>query len=340
MHALYLDAPGKISLREVPVPEPGEGEILIKVRAATTDGTDLKAWRRGHPQIPMPGPFGHEWSGDVAVVGAGTRFVEGDAVMGVHTAPCGHCFWCRRGQENLCETIMATKVLGSYAEYLLIPKRIADVHVFPKPDILPYEQAALLEPLACVAQGVMGLDRRVPEAEGEPRTALIIGPGAIGLMFSVALMREGWQVTLAGRNPDRLAIAEEMGVNTVLLSSVETERGFDAVVECTGQVEVWERSVDYVRRGGTAMLFGGPPGGTKASFDTHRLHYDEIELISPFHFGRPAVAKARDWLLGGLDLSLLISGDRQLEEAQPTFEDLEAGRGIKFAFRPDAERSE
>lgn len=334
MRALTLDAPGKLSLREVPVPEPGEGELLIKVRAATTDGTDLKAWRRGHPQIPMPGPFGHEWSGDVAQAGAGTKFREGDAVMGVHTAPCGHCFWCRRGQENLCETIMATKVLGSYAEYLLIPKRIADVHVFEKPADLPYEQAALLEPLACVAQGVMGLDRRVAKVEGEPRTALVIGPGAIGLMFGVALKNEGWNVTLVGRNPERMGIAEEMGIDARPISSLTKEDRFDAVVECTGQVEVWEWSVDYVRRGGVAMLFGGPPGGTRASFDTHRLHYDEIEIVSPFHFGRPAVAKAREWLVGGLDLSVLITRDRSLEEAQATFEDLEAGRGIKYAFRP------
>ncbi|RYG37208.1 alcohol dehydrogenase [bacterium] len=336
MRALFLDAPGKLSLREVAVPEPGEGELLIRVRAATTDGTDLKAWRRGHPQIPMPGKFGHEWSGEVAKAGVGTRFQEGDAVMGVHTAPCTHCYWCRRGQENLCETIMSTKVLGSYAEYLLIPKRIADVHVFEKPASLSYDQAALLEPLACVAQGVIGLDRRVEKAEGEPRTALVIGPGAIGLMFSVSLKAEGWDVTLAGRNPVRLSAARELGIRTVTLGDISLPegRGFDAVVECTGQVEVWEQSVDSLRRGGTAMLFGGPPGGTRASFDTHRLHYDEIEIVSPFHFGRPAVAKAKDWLVGGLNLSPVLSGHRKLEQADSVFEDLESGKGIKFVFRP------
>jgi L-iditol 2-dehydrogenase len=161
--------------------------LLVKVMAATTCGTDLKAFRRGHAQIPMPGPLGHEYSGLVEAARPGAGFEVGDAVMGVHS----------------------TKVLGAFAEYLLIPARIADLNVFLKPDKLSFEAAALLEPLSCVAQGILQLTLlgAIPTEH-----ALVVGPGAIGLMFVVALLASGVQrVSLAGRNEARLAVGEKLG---------------------------------------------------------------------------------------------------------------------------------
>jgi L-iditol 2-dehydrogenase len=280
----------------------------------------------------MPGVFGHEYSGIVQEVGKGSTFKPGDEVMGVHSAPCQKCFWCVRGQENLCDSIMSTKVLGSYAEYLLVPERIARLNLFVKPATLSFEEASLLEPLACVAQGISML----PLESGS--SVLVIGPGAIGLMFVSALKAKGVeQVILGGRNEQRLAAGEALGARVLKLDQVTPfeGRGFDFVIECTGQVSVWESSVNYARRGGSVLLFGGPPGGTRASFETHRLHYDEITLLSPFHFGTAAVRQARDWLLApGFDLSCLLSGERSLEEGDQVFEDLKAGRGIKYVFRP------
>ncbi len=328
MRALILESPGQLRLKTIQTPEPTAGEILVRVMAATTCGTDLKAFLRGHPQIPMPGVLGHEYSGVVADIGEGAPFKIGESVMGVHSAPCQECKWCLRDQENLCESIMSTKVLGSYAEYLLIPARIAKLNVFHKPDYLSYERAAFLEPLACVAQGI---------AKAEPRPdqkILIIGPGAIGLMFVAALRQLGiFDITLVGRNPDRLAIGEQLGAKTEFLANL-TGR-FDLVIECTGRVEVWEQSLNFVERGGRLVLFGGCPAGTSASFDTKRLHYDEISVISPFHFGTKAVRTARSWLLDPeFDLLPLVSGHRNLEDGEIVFRDLEAGRGIKYVFRP------
>jgi L-iditol 2-dehydrogenase len=331
MHGLILEAPGNIQYKELPIPEPGPGEILLKVKAATTCGTDLKAFLRGHPQIPMPGVFGHEYSGIVAAVGEGAPFAIGDAVMGVHSAPCQTCYWCYRGQENLCESIMATKVLGSYAEYLLIPERIARLNVFPKPAGLSFEQASLLEPLSCVAQGIENLK---PDADDR---VLIIGPGAIGLMFVAALKHIGvHDVTLSGRNKERLEVGQKLGAKSIYNGDLEQLRdSFDIVIECTGSVEIWERSLDYAIRGGTVMLFGGCPAGTKACFDTRRLHYDQINLISPFHFGTSAVRLARRWLMEPtMDLSPLLSDERSLADATSVFEDLRNGKGLKYVFRP------
>ncbi|HWD39053.1 MAG TPA: alcohol dehydrogenase catalytic domain-containing protein [Fimbriimonas sp.] len=335
MRALILQRPGCLTLEEIERPTAGPGELLVKVHGATTCGTDLKAFVRGHPQIPMPGPLGHEYSGVVEEAGPGANFVVGQAVMGVHSAPCQTCRWCLGGQENLCESIMATKVLGSYAEYLLIPERIARLNVFEKPESLSFEQASLLEPLACVAQGIIELQKtKALPAEN----ALVVGPGAIGLLFVAALQKSGvGQVKLAGRNASRLEAGVALGAEAAKWPDVLTrpEIGFDLVIECTGQVKVWEKSVGFVRRGGHVMLFGGPPKGSRASFDTNRLHYDQITLLSPFHFGTAAVKQAYEWLTDGkLDLSPLISGARSLEQGEQTFAELLKGQGIKYVFKP------
>ena len=163
---------------------------------------------------------------------------------------------------------------------------------------------------------------------------LIIGPGAIGLMFVASLRQQGVRnITLAGRNPERLAIGEGFGARTVKYPDVGTN--YDLVIECTGKVEVWEASLNMVRRGGTVVLFGGCPSGTTANFDTGRLHYDEISLISPFHFGTTAVRTARSWLLDPeFDLTPLVSGERALEDGEQVFRDLEASKGLKYVFRP------
>jgi L-iditol 2-dehydrogenase len=335
MKALYLDEPRRLRLAEVAAPEPGDGDVLIRVKAATTCGTDLKAFRRGHAQIPMPGPFGHEYSG-IVEVSRNPKFEVGQAVMGVHSAPCHRCAWCLRDQENLCESIMATKVLGAYAELLLVPKRVADLNLFEKPANLPFSEAALLEPLACVAEGL----RHVRLEPG--LNALVIGPGAIGLMFVAAMRAEGVEsVTLAGRNRDRLAVGEGFGATPVAFeevsgcASTQPMGGFDLVIECTGMVEVWELTPNLARRGGEVILFGGPPGGSQAAFDTSRLHYDQIALLSPFHFGTEAVRQAYQWLTSRrVKLASLLSGERRLEEFEEVFGDLEAGRGLKYVFRP------
>lgn len=333
MDALILEEPGQLCLKEIPVPTPGPGEILIRVKAATTCGTDLKAFLRGHPQIPMPGVFGHEYSGTVVLSGQDAKFAPGTDIMGVHSAPCKKCYWCLVGQENLCEKIMATKVLGAYSQYLLIPSHIVEHNVFEKPDYVSFTRASLLEPLACVAQALQVLAPRTPTDR-----ILVIGPGAIGLMFVSAIRKMGiHDVTLAGRNRARLEIGESLGARIMSLAEAQTHagKGYDAVIECTGNVEIWEKSIDFVRRGGKVCLFGGCPKGSHIAFDTNRIHYDQITLLSPFHFGTAAVRQAREWLLqDDFQLDGLVSGARELHEASEVFEDLRTGKGIKYVFHP------
>lgn len=330
MWAAILRQPGEVRVERAPTPRPERGEVLVRVVAATTCGTDLKAFLRGHPQIPMPGPVGHEYSGVVAAVGEGSRFEPGQAVMGVHSAPCGRCRWCAIGQENLCETIMETKVLGSFAEYLLIPERIASRHLFPKPAGLEFSEAALLEPLACVAQALemVSVDRT--------SRALVLGAGAIALMFVAALRHIGCgHVTLSARSPARFALAASLGAETCDWEAAFARSDFDLVVECTGSAEVWSRSLACPRRGGVVVWFGGCPKGAQVAVDATRVHYDQITILSPFHFGSEAVRTALSWLTERrLDLSALLSGERSLGDVPRVFEELSQRKGIKYVIRP------
>src|SRR5258708_5329468 len=144
--AAYLMEPGRIELRRVPRPEPAAGEAILRIERALAGGTDRKAFSRGHPQIPMPGPFGHRYAGVVAALGLDAPpFEIGQPVMGVHSAPCLACRLCRQERWNLCPDVMREKVLGAFAQYLHIPAAVARQSVFARPAGLTAEHAALLE---------------------------------------------------------------------------------------------------------------------------------------------------------------------------------------------------
>ncbi|HEY9179206.1 MAG TPA: alcohol dehydrogenase catalytic domain-containing protein [Candidatus Baltobacteraceae bacterium] len=340
MRSAILVEPKRIELRSVPMPQPGAGGIVVRVRAALTDGTDLKAYRRGHPQMPMPTPFGHEFSGDVAAIGEWSRrFSVGEPVMSVHSAPCGHCYWCERRQEELCESVMATKILGAYAEYIEIPPHIVEQNCYPKPPGLSYASAAFLEPLSCVVHSLDFADL----AAGS--SVLVMGDGGFGLLHAALLVRSGMRPILAGRREERMRIARTFGVREIIdarnedvtqrVRELTGGRGADALIECTGREEVWEAAPVMVRRGGLVSFFGGLPSTVRVSFLAARMHYDEVRLVSPFHFTPRAVSRAYDLLAShAIDPSPLVSGSVNLDRIADVFERLDAGDGIKFAIQP------
>ncbi len=338
MLANILVKPGRIEFREIETPVPAPGEILVKIRAALTCGTDLKAFRRGHPVIPMPGVFGHEFSGTVAKTGKGVRrFKEGDEIMAVHSAPCLSCRYCRKKLFNLCENIMDTKTLGAFAEYIILPAHIVRLNTFLKPKSLTFEEAAFLEPLSCVVHGMASLSIK----KGDH--ALVIGSGPIGLLHLLLLQNMGASVTVLDKHEQKLKTAKELGADMAVKKG-QRERaikpsadfiGFDFVFECTGTPDVWEKSVHYVRRGGTVVLFGGCRSGTTVTYDTCRLHYDEITLKGVFHFTPGDVNNAYDLLCKkNLGVSQLISGSCPLSRTRDAFEKLARGKGIKYAVVP------
>jgi L-iditol 2-dehydrogenase len=264
MRALILHGPGDLRLEEVPEPVAGEGDVLLHVEVALTDGTDLKAYRRGHPVLlgPLPSPFGHEACGiDVA---------SGRRVVVANSAPCGACPACTRGQETLCENLLPL-LNGAYAELLLVPERIARRNLLPVPPGLAPDVAAMAEPLACCLHGI--------EVAGVERgnTVAVVGLGPIGLTLCACVADAGGRPVGVGSRPERRALATSFGA-----VSAEPE-GADVVIEAAGTVEAWERALSLVRPGGTVLAFGGLPRDARVELDPYRIHYEEVRLLGAFH---------------------------------------------------------
>jgi L-iditol 2-dehydrogenase len=328
----WLIEPGSVEVRSVPVPRAGPGQVLVRIDRALAGGTDRKAYSHGHPQIPMPGPFGHRYAGTVAALGPGAPpFEVGQPIMGVHSAPCLACSTCRADRQHLCRHVMREKVLGAFGQYLCIPAAVARQNLFPRPSHLPTEQAALLEPLACVVHGLEVIDFRGVES------VLVLGLGAMGLLFA-QLLPHYTQASRAGagRRPARLQLARRFGLSPVFdVAHDHSPDFFDCVIECTGKLDGWQAAFERTAPGGQVLLFGGLPRETVFPVDSYRVHYEEVRVLGSFHFSPRDVAKARDYLLGGaIDPSGLISETAPLDRLAEALERLQAGDGIQYAIDP------
>src|SRR5258705_4395422 len=207
MMAAVLYGSEDLRLEKIDVPPLAADEVLLRVRLALTDGTDLKVWQRGYhaKMIQPPAAFGHEVVGEIAAVGKRVdhRWRIGLRVVAANSAPCLRCFHCRRGQENLCEDLLFNN--GAYAEYMRIPGRIVVENMLEVPHSVDDQSAALAEPLACVLRGIHEMEVRAGD------TTAVIGCGPIGLMFVRMLSRRGVRVVALARREAPLAVARKLG---------------------------------------------------------------------------------------------------------------------------------
>ncbi len=340
MKAVQFLGPGALKLSQVRVPQAKDGELIVRVHAATTCGTDVKTFLRGHPKFKPPCPFGHEFAGDIVEVGAGIdRFQVGMRVTANVFAPCGSCFYCKIGQSNLCEDMVYN--MGAYAEYIRIPAPIVRYNTFELPDDFPYAQAAILEPLVSVVHA----QARAAIQPGE-RVVILGAGGAIGLMHLQMTVCSGASQAIAvDMSQARLEIAARLGATTsiqapqpALLNQILdlTEgRGADVVIECAGTVETWLQAVELVRNGGRVVWFGGLPGGTTIALDTHKIHYGELTLLGT-HGGTPLDAlRAFELLTSGvINSRALISDEVGLDQVQDALERMARGEVVKVAIDP------
>jgi L-iditol 2-dehydrogenase len=279
VRALIFHGPGDVRLEDVPDPQPGPGDVLVQIEVALTDGTDIKAFRRGHPVLlgSPPSPFGHEFCGiDVAL---------GRRVVAANSAPCGTCAPCTRGDETLCENLLPL-LNGAYAELLLVPERIARRNLLPVPPGLAPEVAALVEPLACCLHGI----ERAQIQEGD--AVAILGAGPIGLMLCAAARDAGGRPFVVGGRPERRELAQRFGAGP-------TADRADVVIEAAGTPDAWRDATTRARPGGTIVLFGGLPGGTEVALDATRIHYEELTLRGAFHHTPRTVRAALAFLASG-----------------------------------------
>lgn len=339
MRQAILRGPRTLDLIDLPIPSPERGEVVVRIRAALTCGTDLKTYRRGHPRIAF-GPFGHEGAGDIASVGSEVEgFAPGLPVVFVPTAGCQRCPACLRGRDNLCETQFDQIALGAYGDYLRLPPRIVRRHLFPKPAHLSYLEAAFLEPLACVVHGWDRLGRV------DSSVVAVVGLGPIGLLHVHEARRRKLEVIAVGRRAEGLLRARQAGARELVDATTTdvgaalralTGSGPDLIVECTGSIDAWRAAPAWAAPGGRVLLFGGLAGGSEPAFDATRLHYGEIDLVSAFHYRTPDVEEALRLLTAGeVRPADLITGLRSLSGIRDVFNDLDRGAGLKFGVLPD-----
>jgi L-iditol 2-dehydrogenase len=343
MTAAVLHGREDIRIEQVPVPQAEPGELIVRVGAALTCGTDLKVFRRGYHarMIVPPALFGHELAGTVVEAGAGVSgFVAGDRVVALNSAPCGACYFCQRNQENLCDDLLFNN--GAYAEFIRIPARIVAKNTLHVPDHVPLEHAALTEPLACAVHGFED-----SHAHPGDRVA-VIGGGPLGLMILHVAALSGCEVIAIVKHPGQVEAARQLGAAHVVQGDniraairdtralTPGSRGVDIAIEAVGIPEAWQEAVELVRKGGTVNFFGGCAVGTHVTLDTNRLHYNDITLRATFHH-TPAICRmALDLIASGrFQAAAFITGHANLYELNRVFEKLmKRSNEIKTAIVP------
>lgn len=342
MRAVLLYGVKDMKLEDVDIPEVGPGETLVRVRAATTCGTDLKIYRRGYIEkiIKPPHLFGHEWAGDVVEAGEGVEGIEkGMRIRAGNSTPCYRCPMCVEAKYNLCENM--TWLWGAYAEYIKVPATIVKHNIHIIPPHVSYEEAAITEPLACVVHGALVAGTKLGD------TVAIIGSGPIGILHMQLAKRLGSErVIISGHHEERLRVAEKLGADEGINAHEEdtvkrvmemtNNEGADVVIEAIGRPETWEEALKLIKRGGTVLEFGGCPLGTKIEADTKLIHYDEVRLIGTFHATPEEFTKAFNLITSGMvNVKPLITRKMPLGDIHRAFEDLTVTkRDLKIAIIP------
>ena len=342
MKAAMLYGVKDLRVENIEVPKVTAGEVLARVRAATTCGTDLKIFQRGYVEkvIKLPTIFGHEWAGEVVEVGEGLGWPKkGMRIRAGNSAPCLHCTMCQKGKYNLCEDMIW--LWGAYAEYVKIPAHMVMVNTQEIPEHVSYEEAAITEPFACVLHGVE--EARVKLGD----TVAIIGAGPIGLLHLLTVKKMGVEkVIIIDIVDDRLNFAARLGADEVInagkVDVVENiwqltgGYGADVVIEAIGLPATWEQSLRLVRKGGTVLEFGGCPPGTEIKINAEMLHYGELTVLGTFHTTPLHFRKALNLIASRtIDVRPLITKKMRLKDIKDAFEVLATSKSeIKIAINP------
>ena len=346
MNAAMFYAPKDVRFERIEVPSPKAGELLVKVGAALTCGTDIKTYERGHPTIikTVPSTFGHEFSGTVMGVGAGAgQFKEGDRVCTCNAVPCGQCYYCKIGHRNLCEDLLILN--GAYAEYIVIPERMVRTNVYTLPDHITFQEAAITEPLGTAIHAI----RRAGIRPGD--SVAVLGSGPLGLMLARLAHLQGARVILSGEiTAERKRVAEEFGIHDFINILEVTEakdrielvrglsdggRGVEVAIEAAGFPAAWEEAVQMIRKAGTVVFHGGCKAGTTISVDTHTMHYSEHKLIGVYHQDPDDYKRSVSMVVNRLvDGRKFVTETMPLSQLISAFERVRRFEGIKFAIDP------
>ena len=343
MRAAMFYGPEDVRIETVPIPTPGPEEILVKVGAATTCGTDVKTYSRGYSRMAVPSPFGHEYAGQIVAMGDRVPEIRPDLHLGARVVPANSApdysdVYARRNLPSLSPTLHLN--WGAFAEYVLVPALITRYNTYLIPDNLSDRDACLTEPFACVLHGIEESNIRLGD------TVVINGAGPIGLMYVALAKHKGARIISTDLNADRLQTARSLGAHeTIQITSMPAAvqavkdltggHGAEVVIEAVGLSEVWEASVEMARKGGTVNLFGGPKSGTNFSVDTNRLHYDMLTLKAVFHHTPHYFERALKLIeIGLISSQQFVNRDYPLEQVVEAIQAHRRQEFIKAAILP------
>jgi 2-desacetyl-2-hydroxyethyl bacteriochlorophyllide A dehydrogenase len=327
--AAVIVTPGQIAIEKVPDPAPGPRDVVVRVAGCGICGTDLHImegeFAPAYPIVP-----GHEFAGEVVEIGSGvTEVAIGDPVAVDPSLHCGECYQCKRARGNLCENWNAIGVTrpGGAAEFVVAPVK----NCYRLPDSVSPADAALIEPLSCAVRGVDVLPRRLAD------TYLIYGAGTMGLMMMELVKRAGAaSVSMVDVNPARLETARLLGCTAAVESAgeLDTPRGYDVVVDCTGVEAAIADGLGRVGKGGTYLQFGVANYAARATIEPYKIYNQEITIT-----GSMAVLHSFDragelFTAGVLDPSVFISHRYPLDRYADALEQFRAGVGRKIQVVP------
>ncbi|MCX5788122.1 MAG: alcohol dehydrogenase catalytic domain-containing protein [Elusimicrobia bacterium] len=311
MKALLYEGPQKVSVKDVPVPEIGEGEALVAVEACGLCGTDIVKITQSKAAPPLP--LGHEVAGRIAALGEGVKgFAVGDRVLVAHHVPCGECHFCKRGSETMCPEFKRTNLdPGGFSELTRVSARHVARTMLKLPKRLDYAAASQVEPLACCLRNAKRL------ALGEGDLAVVVGLGAIGLMMAQLLKARGVAVVAFDLEPSRVRLAQKAGLEHAYtgregnaeekVRSLSGRRGGDALVLTAGTPAFAAESLNWLRDGGTLNVFASFHPDPFLRLDMNAVYHRELTVTAAYSSTPEDLREALDLIVSGtVDLSPFI----------------------------------
>ncbi|MEZ0094766.1 zinc-dependent alcohol dehydrogenase family protein [Streptacidiphilus sp. EB129] len=329
MKAAVISAPGVVDIESVDDPTPGPGQVVVRVAACGLCGTDLHILQ-GEFAPTLPIIPGHEFAGEVVALGTGVKDLAlGDQVAVDPSLPCHACHYCRRGRGNLCLNWAAIGVTepGGAAEYALAPAG----NCIKLPEHVRTEDAALIEPLSCAVRGYDVLRSQLAS------NVLIYGSGTMGLMMLELAKRTGAAtVDVVDINSERLATARLLGCTNAVDSAdaVERPRGWDVVIDATGNEQAIQDGLGRVGKGGTYLQFGVANYATRAVIEPYRIYNQEITITGSMAVLHSYQRAAELFASGVLDPTVFISDRLALSDYGTALQRFQAGKGRKILVTP------
>lgn len=329
MKAAVISAPGVVVIENVEDPAPGPRDVVVRVAAVGLCGTDLHILQ-GEFAPTLPITPGHEFAGEIVAVGGQVHeFALGDRVAVDPSLYCHECHYCRIGRNNLCERWAAIGVTnpGGAAEYALAPA----ANCVKLPEHVRTEDAALIEPLSCAVRGYDILRSQLAT------NVLIYGSGTMGLMMMELAKRTGAAtVDIVDINPDRLETARTLGCTHAVTSADEIEqpRGWDVVIDATGNAKAIQEAIGRVGKGGTYLQFGVADYAARATIEPYRIYNQEITITGSMAVLHSYERAARLFAAGVLDPEVFISDRLPLTDYAAALQQFQDGKGRKILVTP------